>query len=70
MRSPSIIWVPPPSSREMAKVDTEGTNTIVTPDSTPGRERGRITFRNTLAELAPRSWAASSRLWSSLTMTE
>ena len=70
MRLPNSIWLLPPIIREMAKVDTEGTNTIVTPDSTPGRDRGRVTRRNTPAELAPRSRAASTREWSSLMMTE
>ena len=45
----------------MANVDTDGTNTMVMPDSTPGSDRGRITLRNTVTVLAPRSRAASSR---------
>ena len=61
IRSPSSISVPPPSIWEMAKVDTDGTNTMVMPLSTPGRLRGRITLRNTVTELAPRSRAASKR---------
>ena len=70
MRSPSRSSVPPPSIRLMAKVDTDGTNTMVMPEMTPGRLRGRITRRNTVMELAPRSRAASSREPSSLMMTE
>ena len=61
MRSPSSSSVPPPSIRLMAKVDTDGTNTMVMPDTTPGRDRGRITRRNTVRLPAPRSRAASSR---------
>ena len=60
MRSPSSSSVPPPSIRLMAKVDTDGTNTMVIPDSTPGSDRGSITLRNTVTLLAPRSRAASS----------
>jgi len=59
IRSPSSSSVPPPSIRLMANVDTEGTNTMVMPDSTPGRLRGRMTLRNTVSVLAPRSRAAS-----------
>ena len=61
IRSPSNSSVPPPSIRLMANVDTEGTNTMVMPDSTPGRLRGRMTLRNTVTVLAPRSRAASRR---------
>ena len=45
-------------------------NTMVTPESTPGRDRGKITRRNTVAQLAPRSWAASMTLGSIFSMTE
>ena len=65
-----IISVPPPSILLMAKVDTEGTNTMVMPERTPGRLNGRMTRRNTLKVSAPRSWAASMRERSSLIMTE
>ena len=54
----------------MAKVDTDGTNTMVTPDRIPGRDRGKITLENTRTESAPRSRAASMREPSSFTMTE
>ena len=62
--------MPPPSIRLMANVDTDGTNTIVIPDSTPGSDSGRITLRNTITEFAPRSRAASISERSSLMMTE
>ena len=54
----------------MTKVDTAGMNTMVTPESTPGRDRGKITRRNTCTLSAPRSWAASMTRWSIFTMTE
>ena len=54
----------------MAKVDTDGTNTMVMPDSTPGSDRGRMTLRNTVTELAPRSLAASNSERSIFPMTE
>ena len=54
----------------MTKVDTEGMNTMVTPESTPGRERGKVTRRKTVKELAPRSWAASITLGSIFSRTE
>ena len=69
MRSPSSSVLPPPSSLLMAKVDTEGIKTMVMPLMTPGMDRGKITRRNTLAVLAPRSWAASMTLGSILSMT-
>ena len=53
----------------MAKVDTEGMNTIVTPERTPGRDRGRVIFRNTRLVLAPRSRAASTNEWSIFSST-
>ena len=70
MRSPSSSSVPPPSIRLMAKVDTDGTNTMVMPDSTPGSDRGRMTLRNTVTELAPRSLAASNSERSIFPITE
>ena len=45
---------------DIAKVDTVGRNTIITPLSTPGIDSGRVTLKNTLTGLAPRSWAASA----------
>ena len=33
-----------PSKREIAKVETAGINTIVIPDITPGKLKGKITF--------------------------
>ena len=48
----------------MAKVLTVGMNTITMPLMMPGMERGSITLPNTCKGLAPRSWAASMRLWS------
>ena len=62
--------MPPPSSREMTKVDTEGMKTMVTPERTPGRDRGKITRRKTWELLAPRSWAASMTRGSIFSMTE
>ena len=70
IKSPITKIEPPPSIFEIINVLTEGTNTMVMPERTPGRERGRITRRNTLKELAPRSLAASIRDLSSLMMTE
>ena len=54
----------------MAKVDTDGTNTMVIPESTPERLRGKTTLRNTRRVSAPKSRAASRRLLSSFTITE
>ena len=55
MRSPSKKLMPPPSSLEMAKVEMDGMNTIITPLMTPGTDRGKITRRNTCSLPAPRS---------------
>ena len=52
------------SSSAMAKVETVGMNTITTPLMMPGMERGSITLPNTRVGEAPRSCAASIRLWS------
>ena len=46
----------------ITNVVTAGTNTIVIPSSTPGREYGSVTRRKLCTGLAPRSAAASSRL--------
>ena len=62
--SPMSMKLPLPRSLLMAKVVTEGMNTMVTPLMMPGTERGSVTFRNTRAGLAPRSWAASITRWS------
>ena len=47
----------------MAKVDTVGMNTITIPLTIPGAESGRITLLNTFSGLAPKSWAASIKLF-------
>ena len=60
MRSPTIILEPPPSIREMMKVETDGTNTMVMPVVIPGTERGSTTRVKVFHGLAPRSPAASS----------
>ena len=54
----------------MMKVLTAGTNTMVTPEMTPGMDMGSTTRRNTFRSSAPRSWAASMTLWSILVSTE
>ena len=48
----------------MKKLDTAGRNTSVIPLSTPGRDRGSVTFRKDCTGFAPRSFAASMRLLS------
>ena len=45
---------------EMAKVETVGIKTIITPLQTPGIESGSVTLRNTSRGVAPRSCAASA----------
>ena len=52
------------SNSAMAKVETVGINTITMPLITPGMESGRITLPNTRVGEAPKSCAASIRLWS------
>ena len=52
------------SSSAMAKVDTVGINTITIPLITPGMDSGRITLPNTCVGEAPKSCAASIKLWS------
>ena len=52
------------------EVLTDGTKTIVIPEITPGRERGKITFLNFVNEFEPKSSAASSRDLSSFDITE
>ena len=47
------------SSSAMAKVDTVGMKTIITPLTTPGMDSGKMTFQNTCVAFAPRSSAAS-----------
>ena len=44
--------------------------TIWMPEITPGSDRGKITLRNVWILVAPRSYAASDKLSSSLTRTE
>jgi hypothetical protein len=39
------MFVPPPSRREMMKVLTEGTKTMVMPDRTPERLSGKNDFQ-------------------------
>ena len=50
----------------MKKLDTAGRNTSVTPEMTPGRLSGSVTRRKACTGVAPRSFAASSRLLSIL----
>ena len=59
---------PPPSIRLMTNVDTAGTNTMVMPVLMPGTLMGMSTRTRVLVVEAPRSWAASTRLWSILVM--
>ena len=59
---------PPPSIRLMIKVDTAGTNTMVMPVAMPGTDSGMSTRVRILLMPAPRSWAASTTLWSILVM--
>ena len=58
------MYCPPPRRLEITKVDTAGINTIVIPDITPGRLRGNTTLVNICFLVAPRSLAASIKLWS------
>ena len=69
IRSPNITVLPPPSTRGMKKVVTEGMNTMVMPLMTPGRLRGMVTFTRVRHSLQPRSWAASPSLGSCLLST-
>ena len=64
MTLPTSTYCPPPRSFGIKKLDTAGRNTSVIPLSTPGRERGSVTFRKLCMGVAPRSLAASSRLLS------
>ena len=70
MRSPMSRFPPPPSILEIINVETAGTNTMVTPEMTPGMLMGRTTLRKTLRLFAPRSCAASMTLLSILVSTE
>ena len=70
MRSPMSILEPPPSIREIMKVEMAGTKTMVTPVEMPGTLRGKITLEKTWKGLAPRSWAASMTRSSILVMME
>ena len=55
---------PPPRISAITNSEMLGTNTIVMPLITPGTESGNIILRKVLAGVAPRSPAASRRLWS------
>ena len=66
IRSPNIWVEPPPSTRGMKNVVTDGMNTIVIPLITPGMLSGIVTFSRVLASLQPRSMAASPSLGSIL----
>ena len=55
--------------REMMKVLTDGTNTIVTPETTPERLSGITTLKKVCVGVQPRSADASSRRLSSLEST-
>ena len=61
IRSPNIIVLPPPSTRGIKNVVTEGMNTIVMPLITPGKLRGIVTFVSVCQSLQPKSCAASPR---------
>ena len=50
-----------PQDAERLLIDAGTVPAETMPDSTPGRLRGRMTLRNTVTVLAPRSRAASSR---------
>ena len=59
IRSPITKIEPPPSIFEIINVLTDGTKTIVNPETTPGILSGKITFQKTFKLLAPKSCAAS-----------
>lgn len=61
IRSPNIIVLPPPKTRGMKNVVTEGMKTIVMPLTMPGMDSGMVTFHSVCQLLQPRSAAASVR---------
>src|SRR5690606_3432066 len=70
MRLPMRAYWPPANSLEMTNVVMAGMHTMVIPETTPGRLKGRMTLMKTWKGLAPRSPAASTTPLSILLSTE